>query len=136
MLNRQFESPAMKNLAATFALLALSSAAFSQELATCREPVGHAYFPLRGLITAKAAGWEKDKISPGLFTLRKVGDADYDILYVDATKQADSVKGEGAVVKLLRSGEKEMAFILLYPGSTLEIYTFWRDNTGQDQLGS
>ncbi|MFC0133157.1 hypothetical protein CR105_06320 [Massilia eurypsychrophila] len=61
-------------------------------------------------MTAKAAGWEKDKISPGLFTLRKVGDTDYDILYVDATKQADSVKGEGAVVKLLRSGEKEMAF--------------------------
>ena len=125
----------MKNLTAVLALLALSSTAFSQELATCREPAGYAFFPQRGLITTKAAGWEKDRISQGLFTLRKMGEAEYDILYVDATTQVHSAKADGAVVKLLRNGENEMAFILFYPGSTIEIYTFWRDKPGRNQLG-
>jgi hypothetical protein len=125
----------MKNLAATLALAVLGSTAFSQELATCKEPAGYAYFPKRRLVTAKDAGWQKDKISAGLFTLRKVGEADYDILYVDATKQVHSTKGEGGVVKLLRSGDSEMTFILFYPGSTIELYTFMRDSTGLNQLG-
>ena len=124
----------MKNIVVAFSLVVLSSTAFSQELATCREPSGHAYYPKRGIIKGKDAGWETDKITPGLFTLRRAG-ADYDILYVDATKQIHSAKGEGGVVKLLRSGDNEMTFILFYPGSTIELYTFWRDSTGQDQLG-
>lgn len=125
----------LKHLVFTFALAFLSSTAYSQELATCKEPAGYAFFPQRGVIKAKDAGWEEDKISAGLFTLRKVGAADYDILYVDATKQIHSAKGDGGVVKLLRSGDNEMAFILLYPGSTIEIYTFMRDSAGRDQVG-
>lgn len=125
----------MKNVATAIALLAACGIAWSQELATCKEPAGYAYFPKRGIITAKDAGWEKDKISPGIFTLRQVGDADYDILYVDATKQVHSAKGEAGVVRLLRTGDKEMAFILVYPGSTIELYTFWQDSSGKNQLG-
>lgn len=125
----------MKNIAAIFALLAASGTAFSQDLATCSAPAGYAYFPLRGLLTAKDAGWETDKISAGVFTLRKVGDSDYDILYVDATKRVYSTKSDGGAVRLLRSGENEMAFISFYPGSTIEIYTFLRDNAGASQVG-
>lgn len=124
----------MKHIAVIFALLSFSGLAFSQELATCRNPEGYAYFPQLGLVQARDAGWTKDKISSGILTLRKVGEADYDLLYVDATKEVHSTKGEGGVVKLLRSAEKEMTFILFYPGSTIEIYTFLQDDSGKGRL--
>ena len=124
----------MKYLAAIFALTILSGTASGQELATCKEPTGYAFFPQRGLVSAKDAGWEKDAISSGLFTLRKIGTTDYDILYVDATQQVRSAKSEGGVIKLLRSGKNEMTFILFYPGSTIEIYTYLRDSAGSNKL--
>lgn len=124
----------MKRLLSALALFAFSSAAFSQELATCKNPEGHSYFFQRGIVQAKESGWTKDKISSGILTLRKISSEDYDILYVDATRQVHSPRGEGGVVKLLRAGEQEMTFILFYPGSTIELYTFVQDDTGKGRV--
>lgn len=76
----------MNRFASMLALVAMTASVSAQELATCLNPEGHAYYPQRGIVQAKDAGWTKDKISPGIFTLRKVSDDDYDVLYVDATK--------------------------------------------------
>jgi hypothetical protein len=124
----------MKRFISALALLTFSGAVFSQEHATCKNPEGHSYFFQRGIVQAKESGWTKDKISSGILTLRKNGSEDYDILYVDATRQVHSTKGEGGVVKLLRAGENEMTFILFYPGSTIELYTFLQDDTGKGRL--
>lgn len=124
----------MKRLISVLAPLAFSGAVFSQELATCKNPEGQSYFFQRGIVQAKESGWTKDKISSGILTLRKISSEDYDILYVDATKQVHSTKGEGGLVKLLRAGGNEMAFILFYPGSTIELYTFLQDDTGKGRV--
>lgn len=108
----------MKRSIAVLALLSIAGTTSAQDLATCRVPAGYACFPERGLVTAKDSGWTKDAITDGMLSRKKVGNDDYDILILDATKQLRSTKSDGGVVKLFRIGDNEMAlscFTLVAP---------------------
>lgn len=64
----------MKKLIGTLCALFLASVASAQTIATCSDPKGHAYYPIKGVIKKADAGWSKDAITGGKVTLMKVGD--------------------------------------------------------------
>jgi hypothetical protein len=78
----------------------------------------------------KDTGWVVDKISNGVTSLRKLGENDYDILFVDATKTIVSAKQDGASIIKYTQGKQDMTFMVAYPLGTIEIYTFYTDNLG------
>lgn len=112
-----------------FALtLLISNIGWTQVIANCRDPVGNAYFPNKGIIAKKDSGWSKDKTSGGLFTFKKIGKNEFDILYVDIRKNIYSSAERGGKVLLLRQSEFELATLVYYPNDTIEIYTFYKTN--------
>jgi hypothetical protein len=124
----------MKLAALLFSLLAMSATAQAQELANCTNPAGFAYFAQKGLVDKKHAGWGEDKITGGIVTLKRLGDKDYDVLFVDSGKSIRSAKQEGGLVRLLRAGESDMTFLVFYPGQTIELYTFMRESDGSHTM--
>lgn len=107
------------------------SLAFAEDITTCKDPTGMAYYHHANIIRKKDSGWGKDKISDGRLTLKKVADGEYDILIYDATKTLFSLKQDGGQIILMRSGENDATFLHFYPGRVIELYTFWRDLSGQ-----
>jgi hypothetical protein len=108
-----------------------SSAAQAQPITSCKNPVGYTYFHYSGQVSKKNSGFTKDKITGGMVTLQKVGEKQYDILFVDAYKQIISAVGDGGSVTLLRKGKTDVTFVHAYPGKVIELYTFWVDTDGQ-----
>ena len=116
---------------AVFALtLAASATALATDIASCGDPEGHAYFPEHGLVGKKDSGWSIDKITGGITKLVKLSEGEYDILFVDATRDIISSKGDGATIIPLNNGEKVFSVLVVYPGKTAEIYTFLQDGSG------
>ena len=64
----------MKFLLSFSVLMLLSINANADTIISCGASEGHAYFLQQGLIGAKDAGWEKDGISTGAFSLVRNGD--------------------------------------------------------------
>lgn len=54
----------------------------------------------------------------------------FDILFVDATKQIISSVADGGVVIKNSSGENSASFVVIYPRKTIEIYTFIKNKNG------
>jgi len=117
----------MKSAAALLASLLFCAVASAQDLATCTSPTGHAYYPNKGLVKKKDSGWSVDKISGGIVTLKKLSAKEFDILWVDTTKSIHSAVQDGGLVRLLRTGESDMTFLVFYPGQTIELYTFMQE---------
>ncbi len=111
------------------AVLASSTAAQSQEITTCRNPSGKAYFHFSGQLSKDASGWVDDKISDGVFTLTQGADGSVDILYVDIYKKPISTVADGGLVRVLRRSDTSVMIIVLYSSST-EIYTFFKEKDG------
>lgn len=124
----------MKHLIVTFACFAIAAVSQAQELATCTSPKGYANYAQKGIVPKKNAGWAEDKITGGITTLRQLGPDDFDILFVDATKSIISAKQDGGLVKLVRAGESDMTFLVLYPGNAIELFTFMRDDAGNNVM--
>jgi hypothetical protein len=124
----------MKAIFIALSFFAITAAANAQEMATCKEPQGYAYYPYKGLNKKETAGWDKDGITGGVFSLKRLNAEEWDILFIDTTKSIRSSKQEGAVIKLLRAGEKDMTFLVYYPGMTLEIYTFLQEKDGKNSV--
>jgi hypothetical protein len=117
-----------------FALIVLSivtTATWSQVIATCSNPDGYAYYHHAGAVSKKNSGFEKDKISGSMTTIQKMPDGSYDILIVDARKKIMSMTQDGGKVLMLRKGAKDATFLLYFPGNAIELYTFWMDGEGQ-----
>jgi hypothetical protein len=108
-----------------------SSLTQAQPITSCKNPEGYAHYHYSGQVSKANSGFTKDKITGGMVTLQKVGEKQYDILFVDATKQIISATGDGGVVMLLRKGNKDATFAHFYAGKVLELYTFWIDTNGQ-----
>ena len=108
----------------------VSSYAFSQDLAICHSPKGKAYYAHNGIVPKDKAGWQDDAITGGTYTLTRQG-KEFDLLYVDATKRVASTKAQGGTVQLLRIGENNFSVLVYYPNSTIEIYSFIKDNSGK-----
>ncbi len=105
---------------------------FSETLATCTPEIGHAYYANMGIVDTSNSGW-KVLPSNGTISLSKLSEGNFDILFIDATKQIRSSTEEGANVKLLRSAKDEMAFIVSNSENMgITIYDFMRDKQGQN----
>jgi len=108
-----------------------SSATQAQPITSCKNPEGYAYYHYSGQVSKTNSGFTKDKITGGMVTLQKVGEKQYDILFVDANKKIISAVGDGGNVTLLRKGKADATFAHTYSGKIVELYTFWVDTDGQ-----
>jgi hypothetical protein len=120
----------MKKLIGTLCALFLASVASAQTIATCSDPKGHAYYPIKGVIKKADAGWSKDAITGGKVTLMKVGDQKFDILFVDTSNTIQSTLATGGLVVPLRITADDIAVLVNYGDST-EFYDFWKTTDGR-----
>ena len=112
-------------------LMVISTNTHAAVIAQCSNPSGIAYFPYLGLMDKKDSGWVDDKITGGITSLVITDDNEYDILFVDITKQIISSKQDGGKVYSLSKGKNDASFLVVYPGKTVEIYTFLNDKSGK-----
>ena len=101
--------------------------AFAQAVAVCSNPEGYAYYHHTANVQKKDSGFQKDKISGGLFTLQRLENGDFDVLYVDIRKQITSSRQDGGTILLLRRGANDATFLVAYQGKSVELYTFYLD---------
>ncbi len=120
----------MKHLA-FLALAVLSSPLWAADIASCSNPSGKGYYPNTGIVAAKDSGWSDEKITGGITKLSKVGDNEYDILFVDIRKEIISARQDGGRVLLLNRGKAVVSVLVVYPGKTAEVYTFLKTNSGK-----
>lgn len=120
----------MKSLLIVLFLVGISTAAHAEEIAVCREPIGHAYYHYAGLSDKKGSGWIQDKIGGGAFSLVQATDGSFDILFVDIRKSPVSSVQDGALIRLLRRGAESLTLIVIYPGAVTEIYSLFRERDG------
>ena len=107
-----------------------TSLTHGQAITSCKNPEGYAYFHYSGQVSKADSGFTKDKITGGMVTLQKVGEKQYDILFVDVNNQIISAIGDGGKVMLLRKGKTDATFVHYFSGMVVEIYTFWIDAEG------
>jgi hypothetical protein len=123
---------AMKLLPAL--LLCIPVSATAADVAVCSNPSGKGYYPYVGVLDKKSSGWIDEKITGGLTTLRKLGQGDYDLLYVDATQTIVSARQDGGRVVRLAKGESSASFFVAYAAGVVEVYTFLVDKSGKAEF--
>lgn len=111
----------------------VTTATWSQVIATCNNPEGYAYYHHAGAVTKKNSGFDKDKISGSMTTIQRMADGTYDILIVDVRKKIMSMTQDGGKVLMLRKGIKDATFLVYFPGNAIELYTLWIDAEGQSK---
>ena len=112
----------------------MSNTAQAATLAICGAEAGQAYYAEGGLVTKSGAGWTTDRIQDGRSTLSRDNNGNYDVTFSDASGGVYSSREQGALVILQRSEPGESAFIVAYPGSTVEIYDYARLPSGSWNL--
>jgi hypothetical protein len=105
----------------------------ARTLANCGASSGWSYFPFKGMVPEKEAGWQRDGIGGGKTTLVRLADGEYDLLFVDVTGKVRSSRNDGGAVIKLREGNNHATFLVIYEVQTAEIYTFFKDNKGRNQ---
>jgi len=120
----------MRTLMIVSAVLA-SASAFGRDIASCSNPEGKGYFPQIGLVGKSESGWSNEKITGGLTKVTKIAVNEYDVLFVDATKEIISARQDGGHVMLLNRGEGVFSLLVVYPGTTAEVFTFIRTSSGK-----
>ena len=130
----------MRRLAIALALaISCSGVAMAEELAVCGASQGHAYYPMAGLLAqsgSKDGGkWHPDSISQGKFTLTRQGDT-YDILFADASGAIVSSTADGGSVFLIGRNSEASAFVVNYPGATVETFMFIKSENGPEVVWS
>jgi hypothetical protein len=120
----------LKFIIVLLALLA-STETMAQEIATCRNPSGKAFFHFAGLVPKDKAGWDDDKISNGVITLTKIGPDAYDILYVDVNNKPVSSTQDGGFVRMVQKSSDNLTLLVFYPAGTTEIYSFFKEKDGK-----
>jgi hypothetical protein len=124
-----------KIISVGFLILSLSQLGFAGEdiIAHGKSPQGKSYFPYSGPVTKKAAGWQDDGITNGVFEVA-VSDGNLDVRYVDAAKRIKSSRADGGQVTVLNKGENEVSVLVYYPRNAIEVYTFYIDNEGKKKF--
>lgn len=122
----------MKLFAAIILIFNFIGCAYAQDIATCGEPNGQAYYAFAGPISKKDAGWQKDGIKNGNFTFKRLSNKKFDVFYKDLYGNVGSVTDDGATVLLLRAEPNNIAVLVAYSGAS-EIYTYWKNNDGRLQ---
>jgi hypothetical protein len=121
----------MNRIVAFGMLLAACLSVSAQDLASCSNPSGHGYFPAVGIVGPEDSGWEEESITGGITKVVKVGDKDFDILFVDSRGEIISSRQDGGHILLLNQGAKVFSLLVVYPGKTAEVYTFLEDAAGE-----
>jgi hypothetical protein len=107
----------------------------TQEIVTCRDPAGKAYWHFDGLAEKARSGWADDKLSGGSFTLVQLESKEFDLLYVDTRRKPISSLQDGAIIRPMRASPSAVQILIYYPtGSTTEIYTFFREKDGTSRF--
>ena len=65
---------------------------------------------------------------------KKLNDGNYDILILDGRGELISFRQDGGEIMLIRKGIKDATFIHIHPGMVTAIYTFYRDNNGDNRF--
>jgi hypothetical protein len=117
-----------------FVLFFLNFNSFAQIIANCKNPEGYAYYHHQGMVPKKSSGFQDDKITGGITTIKKMPNGKFDILIVDVRKKIISMVEDGGTVMLLRAGEKDATFLLYFPNMTIELYTIWIDSEGNQKF--
>lgn len=115
----------------TFILLSFSISVHATDIAQCSNPSGKSYYPELGLVTKNKSGWSDDKISGGLTKLTINENKEFDIVFVDSLKQIISSRDDGGTVLINSFSSESMTFLVIYPGKTIETYTFVRNKSGK-----
>ena len=115
------------------ALTTCTAIAQSEEIATCRNPSGRAFYHFNGLSEKAGLGWVDDKITNGVTTLVRAQDGSLDMLYVDIRGKPISMAQEGATIRLLRLSPVEVTLLAYYEGATTEIYSFFKEKDGKNR---
>jgi hypothetical protein len=115
-------------------LVTLSPIAISQNITTCRAPEGYSYYHYQGATPKDRSGFTEDKLSRGVFTIKKIDSETFDILYLDARNTVTSSLADGALIRLLRRGKSDATFITIYSGSAIDLYTIWVDNDSRSKF--
>ena len=110
----------------------------AKNISVCGGLEGKSYFPNVGMLASlneAETGWHDDRINEGKTTVTKVGD-EFNILFLDATGTLTSAKDDGAQIYPLpqMTGKDSFSIITFWPGPIIEIYSFWRDNDGQNKF--
>ena len=111
----------------------LGTLVLSQTIADCKNPDGYAFYH-HNLDNKKKTEFEKDKISGGMLSIQKISDNTYDLYVVDSRKKITSMVQDGGKFLLLRKGDSDATFLLVFPNSSIEIYTLWLDSKGNSKL--
>jgi hypothetical protein len=121
----------MKKILLILLFLILPTISFAETVASCQNPKGHSYYPFNDMTIKKDAGWFKDGISGGITQLEIDKDGNYDIQFVDASKQIVSAKKDGANIVPLAKGENKFAISTIYSGNSIETYAFFKEKSGE-----
>jgi hypothetical protein len=111
-------------------LFFLPNLAFSEIIAVCENPEGHAYYPFSGLMNKADSGWTKDKITGGITQLVQDNSGKFDILVLDASKTIYSSTQDGGVVLPFAYDNNQVSVMVVFMGETVETYSFIKDNSG------
>jgi hypothetical protein len=65
----------------------ISTNSYATDIARCSNPTGKSYYPYLGLMNKEDSGWVDDGITGGITSLVRNENNEYDILFVDASKQ-------------------------------------------------
>lgn len=103
----------------------------AKDIAECSNPSGRTYFPHVGMVPAQKAGWGDDTIKGGITKVTVNEKGEYDVLFVDASKSIISSTEDGGKVVLFAKGSQSFGLLILYPGKTVETYTFFKTNSGK-----
>ena len=114
-------------------LASSNTVSHSQTIADCKNPDGYAYYH-HNFDKNKKTEFEKDKISGGMLSIVKLKDKTYDLVVVDSRKKITSMSQDGGKFILLRKGETDATFLLVFPNSSIELYTLWLDGKGNARL--
>lgn len=103
-------------------------------LATCGPQKGYAYYELGLGVKGGTDGWTEDGITSGRTTLTQAENGDFDIIFTDATEGTYSSRADGATVILGRKTPNDVAFIVAYPGISVEVYQFTKARDGRSVM--
>lgn len=105
----------------------------SEEIASCRNPSGTAYYHFGGLMKKDNSGWQDDKISKGVTTLVQAKDGSFDMLFIDIRGKPISMTQDGATIQMLRLSQDNITLLAYYPGAATEIYSFFKEKDGKNR---
>ena len=114
--------------------IGFTGSVFADKIASCNNASGYSNYHHAGILGKKQSGWTEDKIIGGIFTVIKNNETEYDILFTDASKTIISSKEDGGDVMPIRAGDSDVTFVVIYPGKTMELWTFYIEKDGRGRF--